>query len=115
MRRVWWLALVAGMGWAAGRAWPESPALPPAVARGAALYQRDCAACHGVAGSGAPGAPALDGPRLARDYPSRQALARFIAENMPASAPGTLSPTMAEDLARYLRRLNPAQGAPSQL
>jgi mono/diheme cytochrome c family protein len=96
------------LGWGAG--WQHARALAqpdPQVQRGAWLYAAECQACHGLGGNGAPGAPALDGARLWRDYPSQAALVEFIQARMPASRPGSLTHEQAEDLAVYLRSLDP--------
>ena len=52
-------ALVAVVSAAAGGALDPGPARPASVARGARLYARECAACHGTAGKG-------DGPKAAK-------------------------------------------------
>lgn len=45
---------------------PLAPRMPPDVARGAALYAQNCAACHGASGDGhGPGAAGLEPPPIA--------------------------------------------------
>ncbi|MCL6561440.1 MAG: cytochrome c [Firmicutes bacterium] len=96
------------LGWGAGRQHAQALVRPdPQVQRGAWLYAAECQVCHGLGGNGAPGAPALDGARLWRDYPSQAALVDFIQARMPASRPGSLTRAQAEDLAAYLRSLDP--------
>ena len=52
-------ALIAAVTAAAGGAIAPEPARPASVERGARLYARECAACHGTAGRG-------DGPKAAK-------------------------------------------------
>src|SRR3954465_14701197 len=73
------------------------------VTRGTEVYTARCAKCHGKAGEGSPGVPAVVGPTaLPLDPPSRAKfrktqfvtvadVAEFVVKNMPADAPGTLS------------------------
>jgi high-affinity iron transporter len=57
---------------------PLAPQTPPSLARGAALYQEQCAACHGANGAGdGPNARGLDPPPIAfvdRDRASHRSL-----------------------------------------
>ncbi len=56
-------ALIAAVSAAAGGAMAPEPARPASVARGAKLYARECADCHGVAGKGdGPKAKKVKGP-----------------------------------------------------
>jgi cytochrome c len=71
--------------------------------RGAAIYGKRCASCHGDAGQGGAHAPAvvgagalpLDPPSSARFRKSRFVtvadVAEFVTKNMPPDAPGSLS------------------------
>jgi cytochrome c len=73
------------------------------VARGATVYGAQCAGCHGKAGQGSSGAPAVVGSTaLPLDPPSgakyRKSqfvtvadVADFVVKNMPPKAPGSLS------------------------
>lgn len=88
---------------------------------GAALYQAQCASCHGVNGEGAAGnppGPALVGrepregfgfandPKLVRTvgnyWPEATTLFDYIKRTMPLSAPGSLSDNDAYSLTAYL-------------
>jgi cytochrome c553 len=92
---------------------PSGAGLPPGsgtAAAGAALYQAQCASCHGTNGEGVPGnpaGPALIGrapregfgfgndPKLVRTvgnyWPEAATLFDYIKRTMPLTAPGSLS------------------------
>jgi thiosulfate dehydrogenase len=81
--------------------------MPPATgdsARGAGIFPRTCARCHGADGQGLVG-PALWG---ARSYSIAASLARveraaaFIRRNMPFDSAGTLTDQQAYDLAAFI-------------
>lgn len=75
------------------------------VALGGKLYGQKCASCHGAAGEGTSGAPAVVGlangalplaprPGSARSSQFRTVadVATFVVSTMPPKAPGSLSP-----------------------
>lgn len=75
---------------------------------GRALFERNCAACHGRGGGGDGWAPALwgdktfnDGSGLARVY----TLAGFLYRAMPLSSPTSLTLEQAQQVAAYLDAL----------
>jgi thiosulfate dehydrogenase len=84
------------------------PALEPLrgdAAAGRAQFATTCAPCHGANGEGTPAAPPLWGPQsynigagMARLYTA----AAFIRAAMPQTAPGSLTPQQAFDLATYI-------------
>jgi thiosulfate dehydrogenase len=84
------------------------PALPPVrgdTAGGRQLFATTCAACHGVNGEGTPAAPPLWGPQsynIGAGMARVNTAAAFIRAAMPQTAPGTLSPQQAYDLAAYI-------------
>jgi thiosulfate dehydrogenase len=97
----------------AGRGYPRpaKPALPPDYARGAQVYARTCALCHGGHGEGqrandgSPAFPALWGPdsfNWGAGMGSIVNAASFIKANMPFGLGGTLSDQDAWDVARYM-------------
>ena len=97
----------------AGRGYPRpaKPALPPDYARGAQVYARTCALCHGGHGEGqrandgSPAFPALWGPdsfNWGAGMGSIVSAASFIKANMPFGLGGTLSDQDAWDVARYM-------------
>lgn len=90
--------------------------LAPAAqgADGAALYQQNCAACHGAQREGALG-PSLADASWLKVRPDRAALARFIGAGSPAAGmpafKGTLAPGAIESIAEHL--LTPGGGVPA--
>ncbi len=97
-------ALVARISAAVGGAGALEPlpSRPPSLARGAALYREQCAACHGEAGRGdGPKAKSLKGPP-----PSNLADPALMAgtslletfRKVAIGVPGTAMPEFAEDL-----------------
>ena len=73
---------------------------------GKAIYDAQCAACHGADGAGVPPVlPALWGPNSYNDgagmnKPSK--MAGFLIHNMPQNHPGTLTPQQAYDVAAFV-------------
>lgn len=73
--------------------------------RGEALFTKTCVVCHGVDGGGLNPIPALWGPTsysIGASMAREERAASFIFHNMPQTAPGTLSPQDAFDLAAYV-------------
>jgi thiosulfate dehydrogenase len=120
-------ALLAYIGWlspakSAGHAPPgrglvNLPRLRGDPARGAAIYAKQCAACHGADGAGVPPIlPPLWGPGSYNDGAGMSRvdkMAAFVQYNMPQNAPGTLTPQEAYDVAAYVNskprpKMNPA-------
>lgn len=83
---------------------PIAPKSAPDVARGAALYQEQCVACHGVAGHGdGPAAAQLDPPPIAFTDPGRArsrslySLYEAISQGVAGTAMPGFSSLSAED------------------
>jgi len=77
------------------------------VSRGAELYvSKTCVSCHMADGQGTPGVfPPLWGPKsysVGASMTREERAASFIYHNMPQTAPGTLTPQEAFDLAAYV-------------
>jgi thiosulfate dehydrogenase len=74
--------------------------------RGRAKFETTCVVCHQADGSGTPpGIPPLWGPRsysIGASMAREERAASFIWHNMPQTAPGTLTPQEAFDLAAYV-------------
>jgi len=73
--------------------------------RGRQLFTTTCVLCHLADGSGKAPFPALWGPRsysIAASMARQERAASFISHNMPQTAPGTLTPQNAFDLAAYI-------------
>jgi polar amino acid transport system substrate-binding protein len=112
------LSAVAGLLLAAGAAQAGSlPSLYTAAqaTSGAAIYVQNCAMCHGADLKGGAG-PTLIGQAFASPGAAATIGGIFsvIAQQMPASAPGSLTPTQDEDAMAYLLKVNgyPAGTAP---
>ena len=120
-------ALLAYIGWLSpagsagqaphGRGLKSLPKLHGDASRGAAIYTRQCAACHGADGAGVPPIlPPLWGPGSYNDGAGMSRvdkMAAFVRDNMPQNAPGTLTPQEAYDVAAYINskprpKMNPA-------
>lgn len=96
----------------AGRGYPEvpKPATAPDYDRGADVYAKNCAPCHGADGAGRKAAgrvlfPALWGPRSfnwGAGMASIKNAAEFIRANMPLGHAGSLSPQEAWDVATFV-------------
>ena len=85
---------------------PESKTSPD-PARGAQLFAKNCAACHGADGQGneAAGIPVLWGPgsyNKGAGMHEVEKAARFIRANMPLGQENTLTPDQARDIAAYV-------------
>lgn len=109
----YWLATGAPVGaHLAGRGYPAvaKPALAPDKSRGAAVYTKHCAACHGADGAGLKAAGVYTFPPLwgRASYNAGAGMHRdataaaFIQANMPLGQGGTLSDQEAWDVATYM-------------
>ncbi|HLK34676.1 MAG TPA: c-type cytochrome [Terriglobales bacterium] len=120
-------ALLAYIGWLSrdhpkGSSYPgqglvDLPQLHGDRGRGATIYGKQCAVCHGADGAGVPPVlPPLWGPNSFNDgagMSTVEAMAAFVQYNMPQDAPGTLSAQQAYDVAAYVNskprpKMNPA-------
>ncbi|MBM5812878.1 MAG: c-type cytochrome [Gammaproteobacteria bacterium] len=76
------------------------------IARGEQLYaQKTCVTCHGPEGKGAGAIPSLWGATsysIGASMAREERAASFIMHNMPQTAPGTLTPQEAFDLAAFI-------------
>jgi len=120
-------ALLAYIGWLSpaasarqaphGRGLVKLPQLHGDPGRGAAIYVKQCAACHGADGAGVPPIlPPLWGPGSFNQGAGMnlvEKMASFVQYNMPQNAPRTLTPQDAYDVAAYINskprpKMNPA-------
>ena len=76
--------------------------------QGKDLFAANCASCHGGTLIGGEFGPPLAGPSFAGHWQGRPAgaLAQFITERMPPSAPGSLGAAASVDLAAYIQLVN---------
>jgi thiosulfate dehydrogenase len=100
-----------------GRGLVNLPKLHGDPGPGAAIYAKQCAACHGADGSGVPPVlPPLWGPASFNEGAGMsrvEKMAAFVQYNMPQNAPGSLSAQEAYDVAAYVNskprpKMNPA-------
>jgi thiosulfate dehydrogenase len=73
--------------------------------RGRALFTTTCVLCHQADGAGKSPIPALWGPKsysIGASMARLERAASFISHNMPQTAPGSLTPQNAFDLAAYI-------------
>ena len=84
----------------------EAVAAPTSASasRGASLYAKNCAACHGTATAG-PIGPALHGERSRKNLEAVVAIIRHPDPPMPKLFPGTLSAQDVADIAAYVENL----------
>lgn len=89
----------------------EGQGLPPLepmkgdTAAGRAQFATTCAPCHGARGEGTPAAPPVWGPQsynIGAGMSRVNTVAAFIRAAMPQTAPGSLTPQQAFDLAAYI-------------
>lgn len=110
MRALVWFA---GLGLAAASAAYAEPSpaqADPALARGAHLAQRDCAACHAVTAGAAspnPGAPSFSDLRLRYNPISlEKRLAAFPESGHEAMPPRSLQAADIPDLVAYIQAVD---------
>jgi len=75
------------------------------LARGEAVFKRECVTCHQADGQGNAAFPALWGPRsfsIGASMAREERAASFIWHNMPQSKPGSLTPQEAFDVAAFV-------------
>jgi cytochrome c5 len=86
------------------------------AARGRAIYEKQCAACHGGALQGAQGPPLAGDVFLSRWHQRPLAdLAGKIRATMPSDAPGGLTPAQSADLVAHLLKTGGFPAGPAEL
>jgi cytochrome c len=80
------------------------PKLPVgSVAAGARVYAASCISCHGPSGTGTNKGPRLAHPsNVVATYRTESALYVFVAHNMPANNPGSLTTHDAVNVSTYI-------------
>lgn len=80
--------------------------LKPDPAKGAQIYESQCAGCHGEHGEGmGPQFPPLWGPNSFNDGAGMHGISKmaaFVVRNMPQNRPGILSPQDAYDVSSFI-------------
>lgn len=97
---------------------PDGDNLPDGsgtAAQGQMVYQQKCAACHGAAGEGASGSPALVGGSVSTTpplltvgsyWPHASTLFDYVRRAMPPTAPKSLSNTEVYQVTAYVLHLH---------
>ena len=75
------------------------------TSHGAALFTKDCSACHGVGGAGGPVGPALLKERKKSDRAAVITAIEHPDPPMPKLFPGELTPQDVSDLTAYVESL----------
>lgn len=76
-----------------------------ALARGKAVYARECEACHGALGGGGPIGPSLKNERLRRTYATVRSIVEDPQPPMPKLEPSVLTQTDVDDVSAYVESL----------
>ena len=88
-----------------GQGLPQLERLKGDTTAGRSQFATTCAPCHGANGEGTPAAPPLWGPQsynIGAGMARVNTAAAFIRAAMPQTAPGSLTPQQAYDLAAYI-------------
>jgi alcohol dehydrogenase (cytochrome c) len=88
----------------------SAPYTAAQVARGAEIYAKECAVCHGANLQGI-SAPALTGPSFGRSHLTGAQLRTVVVQTMPLTAPGSLKPDENAAVLAYLLSYNCVQAA----
>lgn len=87
----------------------KTPQGVQAIKAGAAVFEQECASCHGPHGTGTSGAPRLAAPSgVVSTFGDMAKLRSFIATHMPADHPGSLSVRQDTTVSQYVWHI--AQG-----
>lgn len=89
----------------------------PQAKRGADLFDRECAQCHGPAGAGGSMAPALVGPAFTANYDG-QTVGDLFDRNratMPVGKEGKLSAQQVADITAFMLQVNNFPAGASEL
>lgn len=104
-----WSTASASAGWAAESGTDNGFFSDAQAARGGALYDQYCTACHGARLEGNPGAPLVGATFLARWADGQHTLDDLfyvVRTLMPYNAPGTLTRQQNADVVAYILKVN---------
>jgi len=99
------LASIAAVFMAGGCAHHSPSPVQSNSGRGAALFAKNCASCHGSAGAPGPVGPWLHGIKKRRSRDEIEAAVMRPDPPMPKLYPGTLSAQDVDDIAAYVDNL----------
>ena len=110
-KAVCWMVLLAGCAGSASRAWAADVGLftEAQAARGRAIYEQYCVACHGARLEGNPGAPLAGAAFISRWADGNHTLDDLfyiVRSLMPYNAPGSLSRQQNADVTAYILKAN---------
>jgi alcohol dehydrogenase (cytochrome c) len=88
----------------------SAPYTTAQVSRGAEIYAKECAVCHGENLQGI-SAPALTGPSFGRSHLNGSQLRTVVTQTMPLTAPGSLKPEENAAVLAYLFSYDCVQAA----
>ncbi len=107
---------------------PDGSGLPEgagSAVQGSAVYEQQCASCHGASGKGMPGVPALVGENnsagepvvraVGNYWPSATTLFDYVRRAMPPTAPKSLSTEQVYQVVAYVLFLNDIIGEEHEL
>lgn len=83
----------------------QATPLPGNLGHGAAIYQAQCAACHGRNGIGGPIGPSLHNEKLRRNYGAVRAIVLDPEPPMPKLFPSVLTQADVRDVSAYVETL----------
>jgi mono/diheme cytochrome c family protein len=84
---------------------PDPAATGSNIARGKAIYERECQACHGVNGVHGPVGPALQGEHSRRSFSATEAIVLDPDPPMPKLYPSRLTKADVRDVTAYVESL----------
>lgn len=98
---------LAGCGRHAGRgaAAPQATIAGANAGHGKAIYERECAACHGAYGVGGPVGPSLKNESARRTFAAVRAIVTDPQPPMPKLYPARLTKTDVTDVSAYVESL----------
>lgn len=99
------LQLVACARHGAAHAGPAPTIAGADVVRGKAVFEQQCAACHGVAGMGGQIGPSLANERARRSFASVRAIVNDPPPPMPKLYPSRLTQADVRDVSAYVETL----------
>jgi len=114
---LWCAAMASSLGAQAPRSVWDGVYSEAQAQRGAVVYDKECAECHGVAGVGGGMAPALVGDAFSANYDG-QTLGELYDRNrvtMPPGKENQLSPQQYADITAFMLQANKFPAGPDEM